>query len=376
VGERVRVCFLAPNMTLGGAERQMFTLMTHLDRTRFDPFLVVLSIEGVFSDQAAAVGIETKFLDVRGKFPLRGFLELSRLLAEPRADVVLMRGFSATTLGRLAARRAGVPVTVVAEHSSTWLGAPSPWKRAVDAMLRAKTSAWVSLSAGQEQFLIAEKHIPAERIHRIPNGIDVRGYGPDDRMRARRQLGCDEGDFVVGIVAVMRPEKDHATFLKAAAHVRDRHAEARFVIVGDGPERTRVEEMVAALDLGSVVRLTGARTDVEALLPAFDVFSLSSRAIETFPMTALEAMAAALPVVATRIGGVAELVVDGVTGIMVPPEAPESLGGGWERLLENPELRHDMGVAGRARVVEHFTADIMARQHEALFEHLLAERGQ
>ena len=168
-------------------------------------------------------------------------------------------------------------------------------------------------------------------------------------------LGIADGDRVVGILAVLRPEKDHATFLRAGRRVIDRMPEARLLVVGDGPCREDSERLAAELGLGDRVIFAGMRSDIVDVLSVVDVMVLSSFTIECFPFSILEAMSAGVPAVCTAVGGLPELIEDGVTGHLVAPRDPAGLAEGVLRVLEPPGRAAEMGAAARRRLEERFT---------------------
>jgi glycosyltransferase involved in cell wall biosynthesis len=370
------VGFVVPAMGFGGAERQVYTLMRSLDPERYTPVLVALNDGGYFFDAARADGIESTCLGIRGRLPVSGLTRLRAFLRQRECTLAVARGFNATTLTRLASFGSSNRLRViVAEHSTGHSAGRSAFHGAVDRALASRTAAFVGVADAQREYLVHQKHVPADRLVIIHNGIDLAPFMSGDRAKAREALGLDTDAFVVGIVAAMRPEKDHQTFLDAAALLAERLQRARFVLVGDGPERVGIEERLAELGLLERVLLTGARHDVEQLLPAFDVVSLASVTIETLPMAIIEAMAAAIPVVATDVGGLRELVVPGRTGELVGIRDPSALAACWAHLAENPDVAQAMGAAGRDKAVHEFSGEKMVSRYEDLFDHVLTGRA-
>jgi glycosyltransferase involved in cell wall biosynthesis len=367
------IVFVVPSMRRGGAERQTLTLARHLVQDEYRPLLITLDSEGPFFEAALASGIESVCLGVEGKVPVGALVRLIRILRDEQAQIVIASGFSATTMGRIAGIVARVPVIICAEHQTGDLG----WglvRRTLDRVLAHSTDAFVAVCNSQLKYLREEKHLPPDRTVVIYNGIEMlRGSGAT-RSSAREKLGLGSDEFVVGIVAAMRPEKDHATFLRAARGLRDRIADARFVVVGDGPTRARVESLAADLGLTGAVVFTGDREDVLDLLPAFDAFTLSSYTVEAFPMSALEAMACGVPVVATRVGGLPEMIREGIDGMLVSPRNPVELADAWLALTD-PAMREAMSRQVRLRVEAEFTADRMTAEHMRLFERLLSRKS-
>ena len=191
----------------------------------------------------------------------------------------------------------------------------------------------------------------------------------------RAELGIDASAPVAGILAVLRPEKDHATFLLAARLVLDSLPAARFLIVGDGPERANLEREVAALGMRDAVRLVGHRDDVPRVLSAFDVAVLCSTDVETFPLAFLEAMATGLPLVGTRVGGRAEMIDEERNGLLVAARDVEGLAAALRRVLGDPATARAWGRASRTRVEQEFHVSRMVGAYESLFSELLTEAG-
>lgn len=362
--------FIIPSMRRGGAERQTLTIMTCMNREEWSPLLVTVDGEGPYYDAAIEAGVDAVCLGVRGKFPVRAFLRLVRLLKRCDTQVLVASGFSAAALGRVAAVVARVPAIVVAEHQVGDLG--WGWARtAVDRLLSHVTDAYVAVCRSQVRYLREEKQLPPEKTCVIYNGVELHdNHGTASRSRARETLGLSSEEYVVGIVAALRPEKDHLNFLRAAAEMRKTHPSSRYVVVGEGPMRPQLETAIQQLGLEEAVLLTGDRRDVRDLMPAFDVFTLTSYTVEAFPVAALEAMSAGVPVVATNVGGLGEMLRDGREGRLVEPRDPLALAHAWSELMDDP-ARRAMGRAAFLRVRERFTAERMTAAYEELFTRLL-----
>jgi glycosyltransferase involved in cell wall biosynthesis len=214
----------------------------------------------------------------------------------------------------------------------------------------------------------------AAKVRVIPNGVDVERFHPrwPDRTLGDR-LHLPEGAPVAGIVAALRPEKNHALFLRSAALVRRQLPEARFLIVGDGPERGRLERLCRELAIGDAVHFLGTRTDVAELLSLVDVLMLTSH-MESNPVSILEAMASEKPVVATRVGSVPETVLDGRTGHLVPPGHASRMAARVVELLRNPDRAAQMGRAGREEVIAHWSIERTVRGYEDLLREIYTSK--
>jgi glycosyltransferase involved in cell wall biosynthesis len=220
--------------------------------------------------------------------------------------------------------------------------------------------------------LAAMPGIPAERIVVIPNGVDTRRYRQAvDRAAVRRSLGLGESDRLIAVVATLKEQKGHRILIDAAATVVRRCPEAHFLLIGDGELRSALSSQISALRLEGHVHLLGTRHDVANLLAAADLFALPSL-WEGLAMALVEAMAAGLPVVATDVSGTRQVMIDGATGVLVPPADAERLAAALIALLENPVRAREMGAAGRNRVESQFGAAKQAADHLALFDRQVA----
>jgi glycosyltransferase involved in cell wall biosynthesis len=351
------VLFVVPNLFCGGAERHLTTLLPRMDPARFTPSVICIGEEGELFSTLPAAGIEAVALLLRKRQAVRALIELVTMMRRTRPDVVVVQGYNAETLGRIAARIAGVKHTVNWVHN---IGAVEPRgtvRRTVDRALTRWTSGYFGVAEAQRRYLVDELGHPDDKIRIIYNGVDPAQFSTSADRGVRAEFGFADDDPVVGIVARFRPEKDHVNLLRAARTVVDELPRARFLIIGDGPTLPQVEALCTELQLTPNVHFAGLRDDVPRLLQTIDVFVLSSATVECFPIALLEAMACARPAVCTAIGGIPEMINDGETGYLVPPKDPQELAAGLVRLLRDPQTARRMGRAARARVEAEFTLD-------------------
>jgi glycosyltransferase involved in cell wall biosynthesis len=217
------------------------------------------------------------------------------------------------------------------------------------------TDAYFGVAEAQVPYLVNDLGHPAEKVRIIHNGVDPDAFNGTGDRSVRSELGLRDSDVAVGIVAALRPEKDHETFLRAARLVADRLPQARFVVTGGGDRLEALARLADELGVEDRVVLTGPRDDVPALLAAIDVFVLCSYTIECFPMALLEAMASSRPAVCTAVGGLPEMIQEGVTGYLVPARDPHALADRISALVASPDLRRAFGTAARARVESEFS---------------------
>jgi glycosyltransferase involved in cell wall biosynthesis len=361
---------------VGGAERQIASLAASLDRRRFAPLVACQHAAGPVAAEIEREGVEVRVLSDGRRWDPAFLPRLARLLGSARIRVVVSHGFSTGVAARLVGALAGTPVRILAEHS-TGERDMSPGRHRINRLLAPLTSAWVAVAHGQREYLLGTKGIPKARLHVIPNGIDPTPFGGRERRAAvRRELALPDDAPVAGILAVLRPEKDHKTFLLAARFVADELPAARFLVVGDGPLREDLVREALVLDLADRVVFAGRRTDVPDVLSAFDVSVLCSTDVETLPLAFLESMAARLPLVGTRVGGLPEMIDEGRNGFLVRPRDPRGLADALVALLGDPARARRFGEDSRRRVEEDFSRERMVRAYEDLFELLLTRRGR
>jgi glycosyltransferase involved in cell wall biosynthesis len=352
----LRIAFVVPDLGIGGAERHVTTLVSRLDREQFKPSVICLGREGELFPSLAESGVPGVAFHRTKRQALQCLADLVRALRATSPDVVVLRGYSAEFLGRVAAVLAGVPTVIVWVHHCGDIEPRGLLRRVSDRLLDRVTDAYFGVAHAQVSYLVDELRLPRHKVRIVRNGVEPSRFsGEADRSATRSALGLGEQDITVGIVAALRPEKDHETFLRAAAQVAAADTRARFLIVGDGRTRPALEELAGRLGISDRVLFTGARDDVAAVLSAVDVFVLSSFTIECFPMALLEAMAASRPAVCTAVGGVPEMLEDGVTGYLVPPRDPDALAARLLMLLADDDGRRRFGAAARARVEAELT---------------------
>jgi glycosyltransferase involved in cell wall biosynthesis len=272
--------------------------------------------------------------------------------------------------GRLAAWLAGVPVICSALHS-TGLPDHVEWP---NRLLEPLTDAFIGVARPHGRYLVEHEGCPAAKVRVIPNGVDVERFHPrwvDPALRGA--LGLEPEQPVVGIVAALRPEKNHELFLQTAAKVHAQVPQARFLVIGDGPRRAALEAMRDELALGDVVRFLGTRSDVPALLALLDVLLLTSH-MEANPVSILEAMASETPVVATRVGSVPETVRHGQTGYLVEPGDAEAMAEDVLRLLAEPHVAAAMGRAGREEVLARWSVAAMVDGYQELIDGIYRDK--
>lgn len=365
----LRVLFAIAVMPVGGAETLLANLVRRMDPSQFQPELCCLKQLGQLGESIARdIPVHYNLMSHTCKYDVRVLPRLARLMQRRKIDAVVTVGAGSSMFWpRLAARWAGVPVVASALHSTGWPDNVGRLNRALTPL----TDAFIAVASEHGRYLVQEERFPADKVHVIPNGVDTDRFrwSASRRARAREQLGFKADTPVCGIVAALRPEKNHELFLKTAARVRSELPNAGFVIIGDGEQRKELQQLTDQLGLTDNVQFLGSRSDVPELLPALDVFSLTSHN-EANPVSILEAMASGVPVVATRVGSVAESVADGVTGYVATPGDVDALTRRWLALLADGTRAREMGLAGREAVCARWSLDQMVEGYQRLIRRI------
>lgn len=307
----VRIAFVIDTIEspTAGTEKQLLLLLKHLDRSRFQPILCVMRsslwLEEEFDICPLHVADIDSFKKVGG---LTGVVRLSRFFKREGVRVVQTHFRDASIAGILAARLAGVKsIVATRRNQGYWL---TPTELNIQKFLNRWVTVFIANSISTKHWVTQTEGVAPERVEVIYNAIDLVPFGlwgDADRLAVRRDLGISEKTAVVGIVANLRPVKGLDVFLRAAAAVRQQISDIRFLVVGEGSERPRLEALSRELGIDNVVSFLGRREDVERLLTAFDIGVLSSHS-ESFSNAVVEYLAAGLPVVCTDVGGCREAV--------------------------------------------------------------------
>ena len=378
---RSRIAFVSSTLDVGGAENVLLSLVTRLPRARFESELLFLKNPGTVGMRLIRDGVRHASGFQRGRGDPAVLFRLVSHLRSSSADILFsLDHHNAMFWGRLASLLAGVPRRVVASHSTGRMESRRSFSR-LDRLLMRHTDAVVALSERHAKYLEDVEGIDPRKIVVIENGIDVAAYRSIDCEavgKLRSQLGIGPNERVVTMVAALRPEKAHGALLAAAGEVARRRPglRARFLVVGDGPERSRIEAQRSERGLEGRVLLLGERQDIPVILHLSDVLVLPSYgAVETLPLAVLEAMAAGIPVVASAVGSIPEIIQDGRTGRLIAPADPVGLCEAICRIFEEREETQRIIQDARERVLEGYTVERMLSGYEALFERLTAEAG-
>jgi glycosyltransferase involved in cell wall biosynthesis len=378
---RLRVVTLTDLLApAGGAEQLALLIAKRLDPERFESTLCVSRWppppEWGQSTRQALEQLEearVRFLPLgrRRKLDLWIWARLVRFLRQERVDVLHTHKFGSNVWGTLVGRMARVPVVLAHEH--TWSYQGQPLRRFLDREVVARgATRFIAVSREDRRRMTDVEGIDPDRTLFIPNGVPP--SPPPSGRDVRAMLGIQPGVPVIGLVGVLRPQKAISVLVHAAALLKHDWPQAQVLVVGDGPERASLEQLTRELGLQSTVRFIGHRSDISDLLSVLDVAVCCSD-FEGSPLAVMEYMEASLPVVATAVGGVPDLIESGRHGLLVPPRDPARLAGAIAELLREPQRARAMGARGRERRLNEFDIDVLVHRLEDLYGELVAEHN-
>lgn len=335
---------------------------------------------GSLADSLGDMGIEVFRIPLAGEIsPVRDLAViriLVSLMKSKGVQVVHAHSYKAGLVGRVAAGMAGGPAVVLTVHSSVFQDSRPQWKKSLfalsESLLAGFTGRIITVSRDLGREMASLGKISPEKIITIYNGISPGQFHREpDREHLRRATGIAAQKMVVGTVARLAPQKGVENFIRAAAMVAQEFDGAAFLVIGDGPLRGELERKSAGLGLGGRLFFAGERQDVPLIMPCLDVFVLASLT-EGMPVTVLEALSARRPVVATRVGGVPEIITDGVDGRLVDPGDVPGLAAAVLELLGDRDKSGRLGKEGGALVDRRFTVEEMAVRTERVYMELVS----
>ena len=369
---QIKILHVLDSLNVGGMERVVINVANGLDPARFAQSVCCISRAGA---AAHTLRPEVKLFDL-GKGDSRAWLmplQVARVIRAEQPDIVHTQSWAGVdgALAQILTRQGRL---VHSEHGRNlpYIHYEPPKRKVVRRCVYQLADAVFTVSQEMREYFCRETGFPATRMRVLHNGVDV---GEIERTKAdgvRAELGLAPDARVIGTVARFQETKDLGTLVRAFAQLQP-PGKAKLLLVGDGAERAKLEKLAAELGVAADVIITGIRHDVPRLLRAMDVFALSSLS-EGLPISVLEAMAASLPVVATNVGMLPELLREGENGFLVEPCAAEAMTEQLARLVNEPELARRLGAAGRWQVEREYSLAAMLQRYEELYLSLLEKR--
>lgn len=382
---KIRVVEVITRLNIGGTASHVIFLTSGLDSAQFQTTLITGkegTYEGNMMDLATAKGVKPIILpslqrELSPRQDYVAFRALYDLFRQEKPDIVHTHTAKAGTVGRLAALVAGVPVVLHTFHGHTFYGYFSPPKTAfflnVERALARCTDRIIAVSESLRRELLNVYRVSsAQKLLAVPLGFELEEYLACEQMggELRRELEITADTKLVGIVARLTPIKAPQLFLDVALKVRRERPDVQFLFIGSGEMHEELERNTRQMGLTGIVRFLGWRRDLPRLYADLDVVVLTSKN-EGTPVSLIEAMASGVPVVATNVGGVPDIVVDGVNGYLVPPGDEEAIAAAILDLLDRPARAKAMGQAGRHSVYPKYTLERLLNDMSNLYKELL-----
>lgn len=364
-----RILYVTTSTTIGGSEKTLYHLATGLSPERYD-------VVGVAC--LKPLGYYARALSNRG-IPVyqtgHSLSALAELINEKAPDILHCFLYRAMQMGRLAKRFYGVPGRLVLSPRVHYRSRPKPLQW-LDRLLRSKEDFLAAESNANRDFAVEGLGYAPAQVGVIRNGVDLSLWQEDSRHpfsareRQRKSLGFSGSETVVGAVGRLDVQKGFEFLIEAMSRLREPFPELRCVIVGDGPEKTRLQRKVESMGMQGLVYFVGEQADMRDWYGFFDLFALPSL-WEGLPNALLETMACGIPAVASSVDGVLEVVKDGENGLLVPPGDPEALAEALAELLKDSSLRSTLAEKGKKDVSERFTLDRMVQEYDNLYQKIL-----
>ena len=375
MARRIKVFVLIKGLGFGGAEKLLELALPYIDRNRFEYEVgYLLPWKNALVPEFEKAGIPTYCLNQRKPYDVRVLTRLAGLLRHHSVDVLHLHLPYAGIVGRIASKMAPVKVVIYTEHNL--------WQRyhRLTAAANRWTFGWndAVIAVAEEVERSIQCHIGLRgkpKLSTIPNGVDLEYLAalPRGAQGVKEEFHIPLDHQLVVHVANFTPKKRHVDLLAAAQTVLKQEPLVTFLLVGQGPLEAATMALAHELGIADRVVFAGLRSDAQALIAGGDLFVLSSE-YEGLPVSLLEAMAIGTPVVATRVGGIPEVITDGVEGFLVEPLKPDQLSYKLLNLLHSPELQQRFSENGRKRVQEQFDVRRMVERTEALYDRVLAEK--
>jgi len=366
-----KILHVIDSLHLGGAQEVVMNLATCGNTAEFHHEVATMHGRGVYWERMAALGIPLHSLSPHKFIPWYA-ASLPALLLRGKFDILHCHLVASNIFAKPTGALCGVPVILNHDHTNDDYRANDRIRLALDTLSNRLATHLIAVSDSCRKFLIERENVPAGKITLVQNAIDLARFSRacGKRAEARRRLGLPDGVPVVAGVGRLNPQKNFTQFIRIAAEVSKHHPETVFLIAGEGPEESLLKRCAEESRLGDRLKFCGYVADTRSVYLAADVLLMPSL-FEGLPMTLLEAMAMEVPVVASALDGIAEVVEDGVDGFLAQPGATEIFAKKIRRLIADPEMAARAGRAASAKIAARFSASRMCAEVEQIYRRLL-----
>lgn len=363
----INLLFVLPWLGIGGSEHVVLELARGLDKSRFKPIVFAIN-PGPLGPQFSREGLTTVISTKQpGQGHLRLIAQLNNTIRKYKIDIVLPHHMTSLYYSFVSARLLNRTRLYFTEHSVSGIESLSLPYKYIATILLFLSSGCIAISRAIFGCYIKSLRVPPSKIVYIPNGIDISRFEkPVDKAAKRRLLGIESGDLVIGTVANMKEVKNHRSLIAAFKKVCERNSDVTLALVGAGPLEKELQGIADRLGISHKVKFLGRRNDISELYPIFDIFCLPSFA-EGFPLSILEAMASRVPVVATDVSGINEIIQSGTNGLLVPSDNSDRLASALLRLTKDRFYRQTLAIEGLNTVIEKYAFKNWIGKYELLF---------
>lgn len=361
--------------SMGGSETMITLLLKYLDREKYQLFHCTLQSESLLNQRVRALRIPSTALGIDKKRKIIFAIpKLYHLICEKKIQILHLYGLQANVVGRLVAKFCKVPIVITAQRST------DDWRKWYHTLMDRFTFPYVDLiisnSFAAKKRLMEREKFPESKIAVIHNGIELpkfRETSQETKQRVRNEFNLSPEELIVGTVARLHPVKGHQYLLEAAKIVLKKFPETKFILVGEGPLGNKLKSLSKTLGIRQNLIFTGFRKDIPEILSTLDIFVLPSL-LEGCPGSIQEAMAMRKPIVATKVGGIPEIVIDKITGFLIKPRDSKDLAETIIKLLKNKKTREEMGKEGKKVIETKFTLEKMVKETEDIYEKLIEKK--
>lgn len=374
--ERINILHIYQNSRIGGVQQQLLSLLKAYNREVFNPFFCCFGPKEAMGKEIEGIGIELTALNrFRYHRILPGiFVDLSRLMKEKHIHIVRTHRYHPNVYGRVAAFLAGVPVIVASVHDNYRMD-KRPKRRIVNHILSKITDKIVAVSESIKKDIVRYDKIDPSKILVIPNGVDTERFNPEGNFaNIKEEFLIKDNDIVIGFVGRIVPAKGLEYLIDTLSYLKEEFKNLKLLIIGEGAIVARLHEQAKEKKVYDSIIFAGGRRDIPDILSCIDIFVMPSIA-EGLPNALLEAMAMGRPIVATEVGGIPEVMKNGVNGLLVPPRDPIALATAMKGLIGNDRLAAQMGHAARDLVQDKFSMRATAQKWQTLYLSILKEKG-
>jgi glycosyltransferase involved in cell wall biosynthesis len=374
--EKINILHIYQNSKIGGVQQQLLSLFKAYNRERFNPIFCCLGPKQEMGKEIEGTGIEFISLNKLryNRFSPGIVLELHRLMKIKQIHVVRTHRYRSNLYGRLAAFSSGIPVIIASVHDN-YRTDKRPKRRIMNHILSKITDKIVAVSEDVKEDIIRYDRIDPSKVQVIPNGIDLERFNPEkNTSNIRKEFSLEEDDIVIGFIGRIVPAKGLEYLLYALPYLKEEFKSIKLLIIGEGSLVEEFKEKAKKNNIFDNILFTGVRRDIPEILASIDIFVMPSTA-EGLPNSLLEAMAMGKPVVATKVGGIPEVIRNGFNGILIPPRDHRELAMAIKNLIGNSQLAVKMGQAARNFVLNNHSIVEIAQKWQTLYLSILREKG-